>query len=450
MTEESGVRRKLQPGAVVHIERIGCDLLVEGGGEGDVMVEGDSPRLEIHDEGSALTITCDGDCRVRLPESVGQLTIAQVGGDIKVRDIGCAVNIASGSADVAVRDVAGPVEVGAVGADLRMTDVAGPVNVGSVGADAVVRDVAAPVHIGSVGADLEAKRVQGLLQVASIGADATFREIIGPLNIQSVGSDLVIHCVQGGFNVESVGADLVLDCEFAAPAPRWIGSAGSNVLVKIPADVAVRLVVPAGTACELNVPGARVETAGDQDVILVGEPDADAPGITFGHIGGGLQLVSQSKAGFGARFEFEANLPDNLEEIISARITEQLAHIQEHLSSQTERIQRDSERMAARARAKAERAADRARASADRMRDKAQRLADRMRKGPRGKGWVWSWSGEVPPPPPPPGAPRPTRAERPVEPVSEQERLAILRMVENKTITIEEAERLLAALEGRG
>jgi hypothetical protein len=36
-----------------------------------------------------------------------------------------------------------------------------------------------------------------------------------------------------------------------------------------------------------------------------------------------------------------------------------------------------------------------------------------------------------------------------VEPVTEQERLAILRMVENKQISIEEAERLLAALEGR-
>jgi len=35
------------------------------------------------------------------------------------------------------------------------------------------------------------------------------------------------------------------------------------------------------------------------------------------------------------------------------------------------------------------------------------------------------------------------------EPVKEEERLMILQMVQEKKITIEEAERLLAALEGR-
>jgi hypothetical protein len=36
----------------------------------------------------------------------------------------------------------------------------------------------------------------------------------------------------------------------------------------------------------------------------------------------------------------------------------------------------------------------------------------------------------------------------PGEPISNEERMAILHMVENKQITVEEAERLLAALEG--
>ena len=46
---------------------------------------------------------------------------------------------------------------------------------------------------------------------------------------------------------------------------------------------------------------------------------------------------------------------------------------------------------------------------------------------------------ETPPPPPPPS-----------DPVTDEERMSILRMVEQKKISIAEAEKLLAALEGKG
>jgi hypothetical protein len=47
----------------------------------------------------------------------------------------------------------------------------------------------------------------------------------------------------------------------------------------------------------------------------------------------------------------------------------------------------------------------------------------------------WSWSAPQPPKPP-------------AEPVSDTERMAILKMVADKKITADEASRLLAALEG--
>jgi hypothetical protein len=43
----------------------------------------------------------------------------------------------------------------------------------------------------------------------------------------------------------------------------------------------------------------------------------------------------------------------------------------------------------------------------------------------------------------------PTPPEPPREPVSDEERLAILRMLEQKKITVEQAEQLLAALTGK-
>jgi hypothetical protein len=44
----------------------------------------------------------------------------------------------------------------------------------------------------------------------------------------------------------------------------------------------------------------------------------------------------------------------------------------------------------------------------------------------------------------------PPEAERPAESVSDAERLMILQMLEQQKITIEEAEQLMAALEGKG
>jgi hypothetical protein len=43
----------------------------------------------------------------------------------------------------------------------------------------------------------------------------------------------------------------------------------------------------------------------------------------------------------------------------------------------------------------------------------------------------------------------PTPPKPPVDPVTEEERLMILRMLEQKKITLEEADELLSALEGQ-
>jgi hypothetical protein len=56
-------------------------------------------------------------------------------------------------------------------------------------------------------------------------------------------------------------------------------------------------------------------------------------------------------------------------------------------------------------------------------------------------------AGSWPPPPPPPQPPRPPRPA--AAPVSEEERLMILRMISEGDINVEQAEKLLAALHGR-
>jgi hypothetical protein len=98
----------------------------------------------------------------------------------------------------------------------------------------------------------------------------------------------------------------------------------------------------------------------------------------------------------------------------------------------SEQLTRRAQEAAERARRQAERAAERARARAERASRK---------HGHRGAGIHMSWASPQPPQPPQP--PKPAG-----EPISDAERMAILKMVADKKITADEASRLLAALEG--
>jgi gas vesicle protein len=444
MAEHDMIRKKVQPDLELTIEMVAGDLIIEGDSDDELKVAGEDPTVEVEEDGRSATITCENDCSVRTPES-GSLKIVEAHADVRINRISGEVEIEHVGADLRIREVGGAVKVDSVGADARLNDVSGAVEIENVGSDLVARDISGAVNVASVGSDLEIKRVSGAVEVESVGSDATFREISGGLKVGSIGSDAVLHDVQGEFEIESVGSDLILDTAFVPGSQNSVGNVGSDVSVKVAPQTAVRFTIPAHIEKSINVPGTRVEGDGDTDTIIVGDAGENAAVVEFENIGSEFNLVSRGREGFSASFEFE--VPDNLGEYISSQINEQISRIQDHLSHQTERIQQEAERaqqraeeLAQRAREQAERAAERAAEQAERIREKA------ARKGARGR---WSWSGEISTPPKPPAPPAPPRPPKPVEPVTEQERLAILRMVENKQISIEEAERLLAALEGR-
>jgi len=108
-----------------------------------------------------------------------------------------------------------------------------------------------------------------------------------------------------------------------------------------------------------------------------------------------------------------------------------------------ERVQRVSQQQAEAARRRAEKEAERA----QRIAEAAQRRAEAINR----RGWPFRGDPRQPPQPPrPPVPPRPfTPAPPPADPVSDEERMMILRMVEQGKISVADAEKLLAALENK-
>jgi hypothetical protein len=143
--------------------------------------------------------------------------------------------------------------------------------------------------------------------------------------------------------------------------------------------------------------------------------------------------------------DFEAKMAERLKDI-EHHMEHNFAHGQaEAIAAKArraaEKIERVAERSAERARRRAESTARQAEREAERARRQAEHSARRQSEQARNVRNAWNFAPRphVPPVPPVP----------PAEAVTDEERMVILRMVEQGKISVADAEKLLAALENR-
>lgn len=376
----------------VIIQQVGGDLRLRGR-EGDALVvEGELTTVEHLGAGQPYLVRAAGDARVIVPETVS-------------------------------------VSVQAVGGDANLTGLAADCDVQSVGGDLSLRD-AASLLVGAVGGDARIKRVTGNVTVEAVGGDATIRDVEGAVAVSGVGADLFLRDVGGDCIVEKAGADLVLSLDFA-PGREYRFSAGSDILCRIHPDTHATFDLPADTALQLDVEAEVLERedAPDRQTIMLGD------GSALVHIGAAsrLRLVGEEE---DYMVNFGVQLEDELEARLShleAKLSQQLEGLDERIQATTTRFASQAERMAERAQREALRAADRVRRTMGQWDDAKPKRSPR-----KAKRAGFSLEGLETRPTPPPRR----------DPVTEEERLMILKMVQDGKITIEEAERLLAALEG--
>jgi hypothetical protein len=208
-----------------------------------------------------------------------------------------------------------------------------------------------------------------------------------------------------------------------APEREYRFSAGSDLLCRVQPGTNATFLLPNDTDVDIEVEADLLRKNGEEQRIVVVGNGAAVVTIEDATT---LRLVGDEEdymAGFGIQIEeeLEARL-STLED----KLSQQLEGLDERILAHTARLTSQAERIAERAQRQAERAAERFRKGTDRQ-TKRKRDA-----GPR-RGFF---------------ADEPAPAPRlPREPVSEQERLMILKMVQENKISIEEAERLLTALD---
>lgn len=372
------------------------DLAIATWDNAEVLIEVDSEEmLTVEEHEGAVALAANSDCNLTVPAGAS-LVVVQAQGDLSVRGVG------------------------------------GTVEATTVRGDAEVRQVNGAVEFGTVGGDLLAEEINGPLSARSVAGDAYLRQLSGMLYLSGVGADLVGRGWTAGADVAQVGGDISLKTVFAGPFTYDIQAQGNLIVKALPGSSATFALQTArgqikakGVTGEMTEEGQWKGTVGDGEaqvtltsthgnVLLkaVGERDEEqertAFAADFGKIGAEAGMAAQELAWR-----------------IQQRVAEKLAKI-------------DFEAIARREAERARRYAEREAARAQRKVEKAQRKAERaQRKAQKKMVWRLEW-----------GTGRgPQRTAARDQPPSEEERLAVLKMLAEGKISTQEAETLLQALE---
>ncbi len=422
-------KKSLDTGATpkIIVEKIGSDLNVKGWDRPEVLVKSSSDNdIVLTQEHDTVVVKCPTDCVLYVPYSAS-------------------------------------LEVGRVGTNARFKALGGEISIEKIGSDLMLRDVG-PISIDEVGTELSAKRIRGDLKVTKIGSSAIIRDVDGQFSADHVGGQLHLRDVSGGISVDVKG-DVFADF---SPVPWQVYAiqAGSNIRCRVPGDANVDFEMINGAQ------DIRIKTLDGTERLREGEY-----AFTLGEggvkvrltAGGGVDLrtlatefddFQRLEVDFGAEL---GSLADEIAEQAASQVEAQLDMINQqletHLAGLSTTLQGSGlseERMQEiqiRVENAQKRAADRAEAAADRARAKlelkvaaAKRKADRKARAAaaraarkeRQRHGETGFSYHQP-------AARP----KPADPVSDAERMMILQMLQDQKISVEQAEKLLAALDGR-
>ena len=400
----------------VLVDAVYGNLRVEGWERLEIQLQSNSDETAaLRQEGEVYRVETTDDCLLHLPYQA-RLTVASVHGAARIKQIRNPIAAGRVLGSLAIDEV-DAIKVESVYGEIIARGVAGDLTVDQVLGNAWIEDVKGNCSLDRVAGDLEMQNIGGDVS-ASASGDAHIR-------LDRLGGTR--------YKIEASG-DIAFSVPQAIDAKIQISSRGNNITLDLP-DGRRRL-------------------------------EARSHELTFGNGNASISLKASGSVSLrygegGASGDQEADqafarIAEDYSQKISGDIDthmkildEQMAHLSESISRagiasvETDRIlrraQASTERANLRAQQKMQRAReklDRKLAAAQRKVEEHEREAGEQREGQNKKTWSFEW--------PTPAA----SAQREPE-VSDEERLMILRMLEQKKISLAEAEQLLEALEGK-
>jgi len=297
--------------------------------------------------------------------------------------------------------------------NLRIEGITGQLHVDTTHGNGTVRAVGMSTLQRVLG-NLRARDVAGPLEVGEVRGNSSIRGVQGRLVLGEVAGNLDAGEVEGGLTAEIVRGNVLLRPPFPTGAEYHL-AAGGNLSLALPADASVRLAVRSGGMIDARYPGLALEQKEDQMIGLLGEGGATIEVDVRGNVSVRSSESDREEGGMAGWEELGAHIEWQVHDAM-AKMAEQLEERLGRAGGEWVRHRVDTATLEARRRA--EQAAERARMRAERAERRWRRAA---------------------------GEPAVPQREGPTD----EERLRVLRMVEEGRITPEQASDLLGAIEGR-
>jgi hypothetical protein len=400
----------------IFVETVHGNLQMKGWDRPEVSVQGQTDDLNIEEQEDVLHLSCQGDCTVRLPHGA-TVQVGNVQGEARFKYLDDALHIDQVAGNLTMRNLA----------EVQITSVGGNLN---------ARNIAGDLTAEHVSGDASARKIQGRCRLS---------EVAGNLDLRGVEDSLAANC--------SGNARLRL---YDLDGEGYSLEAGGNLSVEIPPDASVDIKLhSAGESIRLRLEGQIKNLNAASHELTLGN-GGSAMQLSAG---GSISLEAGPVGSFGR--DEEADMDEDLGNFVdlSAQISRQVEaqmqavtrQINEQLASLTASMNQigfsdeQRQRILEQARRSSERAAERAQEQARRAQEKLERKLEAVRRRnemkdrhaeKRGRRSINVEIGVQPTEPAP-------------ESVSDEERLTILRMLEQKKISLAEAESLLDALEGK-
>jgi hypothetical protein len=431
------LRYEASEGMTIRLSEVHSDAMIQSGAAEaiEVVLDGETDQCTVQTEDNVLHIVSQVPLSVSVPPTAA-VQVGSVTGDLILRDLDGTVTaetvhgeclLQSGSATVSIKDLYG---------DLTAESAAGTLSASNVHADVRLGNLDADIVLGSVHGDVRARTVNGSLQMGVVSGDVRLREIRDEVSLEEGNGDFKGTDLRGGMNLQHVRGTMSLKSTLT-PGLTYRARAGGDVIVRCPEGTSAQFTLEAKGALHATLP--EMEERSERRV--VGRSGAGEAQVEISADGDLSLKIRGERERFEMPFDFGADIAAEIE----AQIAESLGGLDFDAIAQREieKAMHKAEREIEKARLRAERQRRSAEERIHRAQEHAARAARRAHERFSSRAHEWrgpfggtSYSFKV-------GRDRPAKPK-----VSQEEQLAILKMVQEGKISIEEAEQLLKALEG--
>lgn len=483
------------------IEQVHGNMQVRAWGEARVSVTGSGRDYRFTQEGDEIRLGNFDDCRIFVPVAAsitvqethgnaiingvrGQISVEQIHGNLRGDELG-ATRIGRVDGDMLLREVDGPLSLGHVGGNANASEVKGNVQLEHVGGNCALREVEGEITLERVRGNLNINEAHAV-SLDKVSGNMIVKDVNGSVTVNKVAGNLVATECMGDLAVDKVGGDL----KAREIAGRINARVGGTAYLNLQESIAPFASVHAGGDIRCYVPltvDARFELRAGSDVVIRNLPtpnqnqqlDASQYDFTLGSGEGHLEFTSGNRIRLiGAEesttpdwdmdfeFQFQGDFNERATELVQ-QVAEQVeAQVEAFTRQLNERLsQLDSgDAIASKVQMKVQSAMRQAEEKIAEAMRRAERQSERQaeRQAAREARVRVRGVGPMPPVPPMPPMPPvppsgnigglnyvrvPSPAPTPKRtPPSSEERMLVLKMLEEGKITVAQAEQLLAAM----